>query len=217
MAIQFLSEPVSIAVFAKAPVPGQVKTRLIPRLGAEKAAGLQHSLLRRTLRTVVGAELGPVSLWCAPNCDHPVFAACRDGLGLSLFPQRGEDLGTRMLNAFSALCPSGPVLLVGTDCPALTLSSLILAARALREGKDAVFLPAEDGGYVLIGLHRAEPLLFSDISWGSDRVMAQTRKRLLQLGWRWQEPQILWDVDRPADLERLLACGLLDEKFEDSR
>lgn len=204
-------EPPSIAVFAKAPVPGRAKTRLIARLGAEGAAALQRYLLRRTLQTAVAARLGPVSLWCAPSCGHPEFQACRDEWRVPLFEQRGADLGARMSHACSVLSARGPVLLVGTDCPALSAAALQRAASALRAGNDAVFLPAEDGGYVLLGLHRTDPHLFDRMPWGTDRVMAITRQRLSRLGWRWAEPLTLWDVDRPEDFDRMRIGGLPDE------
>lgn len=210
------TERISIAVLAKAPIPGQAKTRMITRLGAAGAADLQTTLLQRTLKTVSNAQLGPVSLWCAPSREHPAFRACQNESQVALFDQQGSDLGMRMLRAFSILCPYGPVLLIGTDCPALSVAKLRLAADVLREGNDAVFLPAEDGGYVLIGLRRADPLLFDGIPWGTDRVMDETRQRLLQLGWCWAEPAILWDVDRPDDLDRLRASGLLDEWFRET-
>jgi len=100
---------------------------------------------------------------------------------------------------------AGALLLIGTDCPALTVEHLTSAATALRNGNDAVFIPAEDGGYVLVGLRRPQPGLFEGIDWGTGKVMAQTRERLAALGLRWVEPATLWDVDRPADLCRLAA------------
>jgi glycosyltransferase A (GT-A) superfamily protein (DUF2064 family) len=106
-----------------------------------------------------------------------------------------------MNNAFAA--HAGPLLLIGTDCPALSEAHLGAAATALHDGHDAVFIPAEDGGYVLVGLRRPQPRLFEGIAWGSDKVMAQTRERLVALGLRWTEPLVLWDVDRPEDLPRL--------------
>ncbi len=78
-----------------------------------------------------------------------------------------------------------------------------MAENALKEGNDAVIFPAEDGGYVLIGLRQPQASLFTAIDWGSGQVMAQTRERLIELGLRWAEPVTLWDVDRPADLTRL--------------
>jgi len=210
------SETVAIAVFSRAPVPGQAKTRLIPKLGSESAAKLQHAFLRKTLQTAVSAQVGPVSLWCAPNCDHPVFEQCRLDFKLSLQPQCGGDLGVRMLDVFEKLCSEQPVLLIGTDCPALTPEHLRLAAAALREGDDAVFLPVEDGGYVLIGLRRPVPSLFTDMPWGSAEVMAETRRRLVQQTMRWREPALLWDVDNPEDIDRLRSSRLMYEWFEDN-
>jgi glycosyltransferase A (GT-A) superfamily protein (DUF2064 family) len=85
----------------------------------------------------------------------------------------------------------------------LTPEHLVAAAEVLRNGHDAVFIPAEDGGYVLIGLHCPQPRLFENIDWGTEKVMAQTRERLAALRLRWEEPATLWDVDRPVDLLRL--------------
>lgn len=100
-------------------------------------------------------------------------------------------------------------VLIGSDCPALTEDHLRRAVAALENGHDAVFAPAEDGGYVLVGLARPEARLFQDIEWGSSRVMEQTRERLRELKWSWIEIETLWDVDRAADYERVIASGLL--------
>jgi rSAM/selenodomain-associated transferase 1 len=204
---------IAVAVFARAPVPGQAKTRLIPRLGAEGAADLQRAFILRTVRTAQAAGLGPVSLWCAPDCTHGVFSRCQRDFGITLRPQFGADLGERMFNALAQLCAQGPALLVGTDCPALTPTHLTTAARALHDGNDAVLLPAEDGGYVLLGLRRANFFLFQKMPWGGADVMAKTRERLRRAAWRWQEPARLWDVDEPDDLERLRVSGLMARWF----
>lgn len=208
------TKPVAIAVFARAPVPGQTKTRLIPALGADAAAQLQQAFMLRTIQTAQVAGLGPVSLWCAPDCGHPFFQQCRADSGVTLYPQCEGDLGQRMADAFQRLCPRGPVLLIGTDCPALTPAHLREAAKALREGKNAVFLPSEDGGYVLVGLWQSHPALFQGIAWGGPEVMAATRQRLRQAGLCWREPVMLWDVDDPQDLERLKISGLMDAWFD---
>jgi rSAM/selenodomain-associated transferase 1 len=201
-------ESIGIAVFARAPVPGQAKTRLIPRLGAQGAANLHRKLVERTLETVAGAQLGPIYLCCAPDAEHPFFADCEERFGARLLVQKGQDLGARMLHAFRLLLDRGPLLLVGCDCPAMTREDLHLAGSALREGEDAAFLPTEDGGYALIGLRQPWPGLFEDMPWGGDRVMAMTRARLAEAGLRWREPRVLWDVDRPEDLARLPSCGI---------
>lgn len=202
-------EAVAIAVFAKAPLPGQAKTRLIPSLGPQGAADLQRAFVLRALETATAAALGPVSLWCAPDCSHALFSQCGERFGVALRPQCGGDLGRRMHAALAELCRRGPALLIGTDCPAMTPAHLNPAADALRQGHDAVFLPAEDGGYALVGLRRAEPWLFTDMPWGGPAVMEQTRQRLRHNRWSWAEPALLWDVDRSEDLERLRASGLM--------
>ncbi len=202
---------IDIAVFARAPVAGEAKSRLIPRLGAERAAELQHRLLRRSLRTALSSNLGPVSLWCTPHCKHPAFIACAEEFDVPLFAQRGTDLGARMLDAFSELCRRGSTILIGTDCPALTTVDMRAAAEGLMRGHDAAFIPAEDGGYVLLGLGRPIASLFDSMPWGSDQVMAETRLRLRHAHARWLELPASWDVDRPEDYDRLEASGLMED------
>lgn len=192
----------ALAVLAKAPIPGYAKTRLIPRLGADGAAALHAALVERTLRTVASAGFADLSLWCAPTREHPFFAACRAAGPMRLLDQPAGDLGVRMLRAFEALLPShGPALLVGTDCPELSVAHLRDARAALTSGADAVFIPALDGGYALVGLRRASPAVFADIPWGTADVMAATRARLRDLRWIWDELAPLRDLDTAEDLE----------------
>jgi len=203
-----VDQRIALAVFSKAPVAGVAKTRLTPRLGAEGATALQRMLTRKTLATAIAADIGPVSLWCAPDQNHPFFPECHREFAVSLHPQRGADVGARMSNAFCAILANhAGVVLIGTDCPVFRPDHLRDAATALAAGSEAVFCPAEDGGYVLIGLTRAEPKLFSGMRWGTGGVMDETRTRLGELGWHWRELETLWDVDRPADYERLLDLG----------
>ncbi len=202
----------AILVFARAPVAGAAKTRLIPLLGAEGAAALQGRLLRHALKTARAAAPPRLELWCAPDAAHPALAAAAQNCGATLHVQQGVDLGARMAYAFAEALQRAPfALCIGSDCPALTAHHLHRAAAALRAGNDAVFVPAEDGGYALVGLSRHEPGLFADIGWGSAQVMQQTRERLRACAMRWQELDTLWDVDRPEDWQRLQQSGLLDD------
>ena len=201
-----MSDAVAVAVLAKAPLPGFTKTRLIPVLGADGAAALQARLIARAVATACAAEIGPVTLWATPDERHPVLQEIAARLAVTLARQRDGDLGARMLAAIEVA--RTPVLVIGTDCPALSPDHLRKAADILRGGTDAVLIPAEDGGYALIGLRMAEPALFSDMRWSTPGVMAETRRRLERLGMHWQEPVTLWDVDLPADLERLRRVGL---------
>jgi rSAM/selenodomain-associated transferase 1 len=195
------TDSVDIAIFARAPQPGAAKTRLIPALGATGAARLQRRLILNALHNAMRIESGRITLWCAPDTQHHFFRALHAHCGVNVCSQLGTDLGARMAHAFAV--HGSPMLLIGTDCPALQTAHLAMAADLLRDGHDAVFIPAEDGGYVLVGLRQAQPRLFENIDWGSGQVMAQTRDRLAGLDLRWAEPLTLWDVDRPADLARL--------------
>lgn len=198
-------QTVQIAIMAKAPIPGLAKTRLIPTLGAMGAARLQRRLTRMTVRCALDARLGAVTVWCTPDSRHRFFRALKQTSGVELLVQPGGDLGARMHTAFRLHCVRGPLLVVGTDCPVLHPEHLREAAQALIAGNDAVFHPAEDGGYALVGLRAPQPALFADMPWSTDRVMPETRVRAHAEGLRVREFETLWDVDLPAQLERLEA------------
>ncbi len=189
----------TILVFAKAPVAGEAKTRLIPALGAADAAALHERLIGRTLATATETGFRMV-LWCHPDARHPLFAAWRENR-IPLETQTGDHLGERMYRAFTAT--KGPAVVIGTDCPDLTAGDLAQAFRLLATGNDAVLGPALDGGYWLLGLNRPDHSLFEGIDWGGNRVAAQTRQRLTALGWRWEELASRPDIDRPEDLRYL--------------
>jgi len=189
-----------VIVFAKAPVPGSAKTRLIPALGAAGAARFHARLVERALGTACAASLGPVELCCAPNRSYPFFAECAARFGVALTDQGTGDLGERMHRALAADLPA---VLIGADCPAMTPDYLREAAAALAAGQDVALGPAEDGGYVLIAANRIRPDAFARIGWGGPDVMEDQRARLREVGWRWSELPPLWDVDRPEDLARI--------------
>ncbi len=193
--------PVPVAILAKAPVPGLVNTRLIPAIGAHAAAVLQERLTERAIATALAADVGPVTLWCSPDATHSTFVKLVMQHRIILKRQPEDDLGTRMLAA--TVAGTGPVLVIGTDCPALTELHLRGAAKALREGNDVVIIPAEDGGYVLIGTRTPQPALFSGIAWGTNTVLAETRTRIIEQRLMLIEQPPLWDVDTEADLARL--------------
>ena len=199
---------VQVAVLAKAPIAGLAKTRLIPALGARGAARLQRQLTRSSVRCALDARIGPVTLWCAPHAQHRFFRALRRTTGVNCLVQSSGDLGDRMHTAFRLHCASGPSLLIGTDCPVLRPSHLRKAARALIDGDDAVFYPAEDGGYVLVGLRRPQAALFDGMTWSTAEVMSETRARARSLGLRMREFETLWDVDTPDDLPRLESLSI---------
>ncbi len=196
----------SIIVFAKAPVAGYAKTRLIPALGSAGAAVLAQRLLTHTLTQALQANVGPVDVCCAPDATHPAFRAALSlhaASGLLRSGQGEGDLGARMHGAFQRVLsrahrPMG-ALLIGTDAPALTAAVLQAAAAALRT-HDAVFVPALDGGYALVGLQKPQPSLFEGMVWSTSDVMQQTRGRLRDAGLRHAELTPVADIDEPADL-----------------
>jgi rSAM/selenodomain-associated transferase 1 len=180
-----------IVVFAKEPVAGRVKTRLIPALGAEGAAALARDMLARTLEEARAAGLA-VEL-----CGDPDAAQWHElKPGLSLTAQGEGGLGERLARVASA---AQPVLLIGADCPDLDRRRLRAAADALG-AYDAVIHPAQDGGYVLLGLRRFDDSLFEGISWSTAAVAAQTIARIEALGWSLHVAETLRDIDEPADL-----------------
>jgi rSAM/selenodomain-associated transferase 1 len=194
------SDSVAVAVLAKAPIAGLAKTRLIPAIGAHAAACLQERLTEQTVATACAARIGPVTLWATPNPAHPLFRALAAQYPLSLATQPGGDLGGRMLAAFESV--DGLAIVIGTDCAALTAGHLQDAAQALIGGQDIVVIPAEDGGYVLIGSRLPQPSLFRNMAWGTETVMKETRARLSRQALKVRELAPLWDIDRAGDLDR---------------
>lgn len=200
----------TILVFAKAPVPGLAKTRLSPALGEAGAAALAERMLHHALAQATAADVGPVELCAAPDATHPALQAAAAEHGVGLTEQGGGDLGHRMHRALArCLRHHGRALLIGTDAPALDAAVLRRAATTLNT-HDAVFVPALDGGYALVGQRRADPRWFSDMRWSHDRVMEDTRERLRAAGVRWVELPPVADIDEPADLVHL-PPGWLDD------
>ncbi len=177
-----------IAIFARAPTPGEAKTRLIPALGPAGAAALHAALVEHTLGVVRASGL-PYALHFT-GAPEATFRAWL-GADVPLIPQASGDLGARL-----AAVPA-PCILIGSDCPDLTPAHLHEAAAALSAGRPA-FGPAEDGGYWLLALPTPNPQAFQNIDWGTAQVAAQTLPRL-------EHPVILdtlADCDRPQDLPR---------------
>lgn len=192
-----------VIVFAKAPVPGLAKTRLAPALGQAGAAALAQRMLHHALAQAKAADIGPVELCAAPDVTHPALRAAAAEHGARLTEQGAGDLGLRMHRAFArSLASNRCALLIGTDAPSLDAAVLREASNALHD-HDAVFVPALDGGYALVGQRRADPRWFSDMSWSHDGVMEQTRERLRAAAARWAELPPVADIDEPADLAHL--------------
>jgi len=193
-----------LLIFARLPQPGRTKTRLIPALGPQGAAQLHARMIRDTAERVLASGLAPAQLWVDADEDRDFIESYRTAFAGELYLQSGNDLGSRMSHALEqALEQAAFAVLIGTDCPVLDKAYLERACALLAAGEAAVFGPAEDGGYVLVGVRRHAPQLFEGIAWGTSAVMAQTRQRLTALGRAYRELPVLWDVDRPEDLPRL--------------
>lgn len=198
-------KPVRIVIFAKAPVPGRAKTRLIPALGAAGAAQQALRLFDLALQQALEAAIGPVELCLSPAPDAPEWAGIAFPSGIATSDQGEGDLGERMARAARRSIENGEaVLLTGTDCPDLTAARLREAARRL-EVHEAVLHPAADGGYPLLGLSAFDTSLFSELPWSTSSVARLTLERLDALGWKVWVGDTLHDIDVPADLGHLPA------------
>jgi uncharacterized protein len=196
-----------LLIFCKAPVAGQVKTRLQPALTPEQSVAAHRQLTRLTMDRAFQQPLCTVVLCCSPDSEHPFFQQCAKDYPLMLTQQRGTNLGERMHLAITdALFRYRHAVLVGCDCPSLAADDLRQALQALEDGNDCVIAPAEDGGYVLIGLNAPQPGLFDDMDWGTGSVMAETRYRVVKAGLSLYELGMQWDVDTIEDWKRYLSA-----------
>lgn len=195
-----MPRPTRIVIFAKAPIPGFCKTRLIGALGEEGAAALAAKMLCRTVKVALRADLGPVELCVAPEPEHVTLRALDVPPEVVWSRQAEGDLGARMADAvLRTLARDENVLCIGTDCPALEVTHLKDAARALHQTPVAIS-PAHDGGYVLLGLSKFDTSIFHDMAWSTDVVFQETMQRIERLGWRATQLETLRDIDEPTDL-----------------
>lgn len=198
----------AIVIMAKAPVAGLAKTRLIPALGAEGAAALAERMLVHAAQVAAEASTDTLEVCAAPDATHPAFTQLARDHRLQLTTQGEGDLGLRMHRAFvRVLALHDRAVMIGTDAPALDAACLRQALGALTE-HDAVFVPALDGGYALVGLRRPQGCLFEGMAWSTAEVMARTRDRLNTAGLSWVELPPVADVDEPVDLVHLPAGWL---------
>ncbi len=200
-----------ILIFSKAPLPGRVKTRLIPELGEQGAAAFSADLTRHIVQEVADSRLCPLQIWCEPDGSHALFQELHEAYGVEMKQQQGSDLGIRMGHAMAdGLSTRRLVVLIGSDCPAITADYLEQALQVLAHGVSCVVGPAEDGGYVLVGQSVLNTDMFETVDWGTVDVLHQTRLRLRAAGLPWSELPALWDVDRSEDIAR--ARGVMDKR-----
>ena len=191
----------ALIIFAKAPVPGKVKSRLIPAIGKHKATSLYKQLLSKTIDTAMQSGFSSIQLWINGNLKHPDIFEFKHRYGLKLYSQHGPTLGARMCNAFDTVLRNHSyAVLIGSDCPSLIVSDIQQAAAYLENNMDVVLGPAEDGGYYLIGLRKNNFQLFNNIKWGTASVAKETCARIDSLNWKSGFLPKRKDLDRTLDL-----------------
>jgi glycosyltransferase A (GT-A) superfamily protein (DUF2064 family) len=206
----------AIAILAKAPVPGTVRTPLIPLVGPDGAATLYERCTDHAITTALEADIGPVELWCRPSMLNPFFAELARAHPITLRVQGNGDLGVRLFRTFEALLSAHPFAIVmGSNCPALLPVHLRMVAEALNDGYDAAFVPMDDGRCAAGGMRKASEEVFKDLSRSPGTVMDALKARLRELKWRWLELPTLWDLDAPPGFSRLSSDPLLRHLAED--
>lgn len=200
-----------ILVFARTPVLGEVKTRLQPELGEQGCLELHQALVVNAVSTAYESKLAPVEVWHTGKGSHPFWFQLQQKYEIEFSEQSGEDLGQRMLQAASSHLSAADsneldwMIIVGSDCPEIDDEYLAGAAARLEAGEDIVIGPAEDGGYVLVGLRRAFGFLFADIDWGTERVLSQTLKAADDKNCQVRQLKILRDLDDFSDYQHFQA------------
>jgi rSAM/selenodomain-associated transferase 1 len=195
----------ALLVFTRAPIAGQTKTRLIPLLGAQGAAEFHQTVLVETLVNARASDFETVEVWCDTELKHPFLQQCILNFSCTTQIQQGNDLGEKMNHAMHvALTTNSFVVLIGSDCPALTIDILNQSCQQLSNGKDAVLGPSRDGGYYLIGLKKPDPGIFQGINWGECDVADRTRQNFIRLGLDYIELEELSDIDTPDDYQKYI-------------
>lgn len=192
----------NLIMFVKSPIPGDVKTRLIPHLSGSEAADLYKCFVSDTLKCVSKVSLSPkLQVAYQPHSK----AANLSWLGLKrppdIFKQEGRSLGERLIHAFGQAFGRGSnqVVIIGSDSPHLPADYIDQAFKAL-EDADVVLGPSKDGGYYLIGLSRPCLKLFDDVSWSTDQVFERTAHNAQQLGYKLRILPSHYDIDTIDDL-----------------
>jgi len=206
-----LSKPKKlIQIFTKAPIPGNVKTRLAREIGAEKATELHISMFEHILSVSDSLPDADIEIWYTPAKSHPYFEKLKE-LHFTTKQQTGEDLGDRMIAAIKeGLLNYESIILVGSDCPTIATKHLKQAFEILTAGYPYTFIPATDGGFVLIGATEMKEAIFHSVKWGSSDVMSKIEENLILHDKSYRLLTPLRDIDRESDLEHIPKLKIFD-------
>ena len=195
----------AVVVMARAPRLGEGKSRLRSVLSDEERLRLQEAFLRDTVDLALNSSVGRVYLAVTPP-DAVPWAESEFGPEVATIAQVGDDLGQRMFNVMRHASAEGhrPIVVIGTDAPLLSAEHLHAALEALGHA-DVCFGPSEDGGYYLVASNEPQAALFENVAWGTDDVLKTSLARARDAGLRYELLDELYDVDTPADLERLVS------------
>jgi len=208
------SNKTALILFAKEPQPGRVKTRLIPKLGEQGACDLYRNMLLLQLERFNKFPDCSFSLHISPDKSSAFATDLKQRYGIKIEQQYGDGLGERMFQSLSQVLKyHHKAILFGADCPFIDESVMQAAIEAL-EQVSLVFVPAEDGGYMLIGARQIDPTVFNHIDWSTEQVMQQTRQQIERLSWSYKELSPLADIDRVEDLALLKNTPLVLNSYE---
>ncbi|HED15784.1 MAG TPA: glycosyltransferase [Gammaproteobacteria bacterium] len=200
---------IHLIMMARAPVAGQVKTRLAKTIGNRRAASIHRNMVRTQIRQLLAARICPIELHVCPQVRHPFFIAMRRGGVVRVEQQFGNNLGSRMLHAIrSGLQRAEAVILIGADVPGISVEQIRQVCEQLSSRDELIIMPANDGGYGLLAMCRTDAGLFRGVHWGSRRVCKQTVRRARQLGISYRLSGVCYDIDYQRDLDRLPELGI---------
>ncbi len=188
-----------LMIFAKAPIAGQVKTRLGCSLGMRKAANIYQQMLYALLEKLSQLTDIKIQLWCSPDTRHPFFRRCAREFDIELKRQLGYDLGQRMSHAFRVNRSNHYGVLIGADIPGIDNAVIVETLGMMHRGADIVLLPTEDGGYGLIAMSQPHPHLFTHMCWSTSMVLQQTLARIKHRRLKYRLLDRLADIDTKSD------------------
>ena len=194
----------ALAVMAKAPIPGEVKTRLTPPLTQEQATEFYRALLLDQLDHLATLDSADLYVAFSPSNAGPLVESLLPA-GYGCFPQCDGDLGSRMGGVFAELWRRGhgSSIVIGSDLPPVPLGTLHEGFQHLSTGRQVVLGPSRDGGYYLIGMNHPSPELFSNMTWSHERVLTETTAKLARLGIDFRLLAEWFDIDTSKDMEHL--------------